>query len=100
MSPELFSRWEHIISDVDKTKIPMEFIKKLVIRFHGRRQHTINIAKLMQQGYESEQIEEAIEKKLAELDQTMTGIEFILDIEAIATKVDPETKHLLRFLGE
>jgi len=30
MSPEVFEKWEHIIEDVDKTKIPVEFIKKLI----------------------------------------------------------------------
>ena len=31
MSPDFIKQWEHIIDDVDKQKIPVEFISKLII---------------------------------------------------------------------
>ena len=31
MSPEFIDKWEHILEDVEKNKIPVEFIKKLII---------------------------------------------------------------------
>lgn len=100
MSPELFSRWEHIIEDVDKTKIPVEFIKRLVVRLQGRRQHTINIERMLTQGFDRDDIEAAVEQRLKELDADMRGIEFVLNIEAIAARVEPETARLLKNLGE
>jgi hypothetical protein len=100
MSPELFSRWEHIIEDVEKTKIPVEFIKKLVVKLSGRRQRTINIKALVDQGFDSDEIEQAVEKRLREFDSDMTSIEFVLDIEAIAETIQPETDRLLKRLGE
>lgn len=96
MSPEVFSKWEHIVDSVEKTKIPVEFIKKLVIKLKGRRQRTINIKTLFNQGLESEDIEQAITKKLDEYDEDMIGIEFILDIEGIAEIVQPEIDDLLK----
>lgn len=98
MSPDVFQKWEHIIQDVDKTKIPVEFIKKLVLKLHGRRQRTINVKSLIRQGFDSEDIEEVVTRKLQEYDDEMIGIEFILDIEGIAEAVQPETDKMLKNL--
>lgn len=98
MSPELFDKWEHLVQDVEKTKIPVEFIKKLIIKLSGRRQRTINVRSLIEQGLDPDEIEMAISDKLEEFDDDMISIEFILDIEGIAEIVQPETDNLLRGL--
>lgn len=98
LSPDLFEKWEHLIQDVDKERIPIEFIKKIVAKLSGRRQRTINVQQLIEQGLDSDEIEEAISSKLEEYDEDMISIEFILDIESIAETVQPETDNLLRGL--
>jgi hypothetical protein len=98
MSPEIFAKWEHLIDSVEKTKIPVEFIQKLVLRLNGRRQRTINIKAMLDQGFEGEEIEEAVSRKLEEYDDSMISIEFILDIEGIAATVQPETDKILKNL--
>jgi hypothetical protein len=96
MSPEFIRQWEHIIDDVDKQKIPVEFISKLIIKLEGKRQQTINIKRFLKQGLAPEQIEEAVSRKLAEYDDFITSVEFVLNIESIAETVQPETDRLLR----
>jgi hypothetical protein len=96
MSPDFISQWEHIIDDVDKQKIPVEFIKKLIIKMNGKRQKTINIKNFLEQGLDPEQIEEAVSRKLREYDDDIVSVEFILNIESIAGTVQPETDKLLR----
>lgn len=98
MSPEIFTKWEHIVNDVEKTKIPVEFIKKLIIKLNNRRQRTINIGSLLRQGLDTEEIEDVVTRKLQEYDDEMVGIEFILDIEGIAGVVQPETDKMLKNL--
>ena len=98
MSPDVFKKWEHIVEDVEKTKVPVEFIKKLVLKLTGRRQRTINIQLLVRQGLEPEEIEEIVARKLDQLDDEMVSIDFVLDIENIANIVQPETDKLLRGL--
>jgi hypothetical protein len=96
LSPEVFARWEHIVDSVEKTKVPVEFIKKLVIKLNGRRQRTINIKTLFNQGLDTDDIEMAIIRKLEEYDAEMVGIEFVLDIEGIAEIVQPVSDELLK----
>ena len=98
MSPEFIKQWEHILEDVEKQKIPVEFIKKLVIKLQGKKQKTINIKKFLEEGLEPEQVEEAVSKKLHEYDSEILSVEFVLDVESIAETVQPETDRLLNRL--
>lgn len=98
MSPEFIKKWEHILEDIEKQKIPIQFIKKLIIKLEGKRQQTINIEKFLQQGLEPEQIEEAVSRKLHELDDMVESVEFILNVQSIADTVQPETEKLLNKL--
>jgi hypothetical protein len=95
MSPEFIEKWEHILDDVEKNKVPIQFIKKLIIKLQGKKQQTINIEKFLSQGLDPEQIEEAVSRKLNELDDQIVSVEFILNVQAIADTVQPETDKLL-----
>jgi hypothetical protein len=95
MSPEFIQKWEHILEDVEKNKIPVEFIKKLIIKLQGKRQQTINIEKFLTQGLDPDQIEEAVSRKLNELDDLVVSVEFVLNVQSIAEAVQPETDKLL-----
>ena len=98
MSPEFLSKWDHILVDIDKTKIPVEFIKKLVVRLEGKKQQTINVEKMMKQGLEPDEIEEVLSRKLEELDPIIIGVEFILNVQSIANTVQPTTDKILHKL--
>jgi len=91
MSPDFIKKWEHILADVEKQKIPIEFIKKLVIKLEGKKQQTINIQKFLSQGLDPDQVELAVSKKLHELDDQIISVEFVLNVEGIAGVVQPET---------
>jgi hypothetical protein len=91
-------KWERLLEDVDKQKIPVEFIKKIILKLQGRKQHTINIQRLLEQGFYPDEIENVISTKLIELDELVIGIEFILNVESIAETVQPETDRLLNGL--
>jgi hypothetical protein len=95
MSPEFIDKWEHILEDVEKNKIPVEFIKKLIIKLKGKKQQTINIQKFLQQGLDTDQIEDAVSRKLDELDELIVSVEFVLNVQSIADTVQPETDRLL-----
>jgi hypothetical protein len=98
MIPEYIKKWEHILADVEKSNVPVEFIKKIVVRMTGKKQHTINIQSLLKQGLDPEEIEEVVNRKLNELDPLITSFEFVLNVENIALTVQPETDRLLNKL--
>ena len=95
MSPEFLQKWERLIEGVEKEKIPVEFIKKLVLKLVGKKQKTNNVERMLDQGLDPEQVEEVISRQLVELEDTVIGIEFILNVQTIADTVQPETNKLL-----
>lgn len=95
MTPEYIKKWESILEDVEKSRVPIQFIKKIVLKMVGKKQHTINVKNLLKQGLDPTEIEDVITRKMDELDPLITSIEFVLNVETIAETVQPETDRLL-----
>ena len=98
LSDEFLEQWDHIISGVDKTEVPLECINKIVIRLQGGRQKTINLAKLKRYGFDLEEIESYLTRNLVELGDLVRDIDFLVDVNAVARLVQPETDKLLKDL--
>lgn len=95
LNDDFIKKWEHIIADVTKTDVPLECIKKVVIKFVGGKQRTINIHTLQSQGMAIEEVEVAINRILTENDHDIRDIDFVVDIDSVAKLVQPETDKLL-----
>ena len=98
LSDEFLEQWDHIISGVDKTEVPLECINKIVIRLQGGRQKTINLARLKRDGFDLEEIESYLTRNLIELGDLVRDIDFLVDVNAVAQLVQPETDKLLKDL--
>lgn len=88
-------QWEQIVSEVHKTDIPIECIKKIIFRLEGRRQRTVNIGTLKRQGLDFEDMEMVLRRLFEELDDVIVDVEFVVDISAVAEIIQPETDRLL-----
>ncbi len=97
-SEDALNKWENIINEVNKTEVPLECIKKVVVKLAGKRQHTINLHTLRKQGLDIEEIEVILTRKLAELSDDIRDLDFVVDIVAVAEIVQPETDKLLNGL--
>lgn len=97
-SDEFLAKWEHIINEVNKTEVPLECIKKVVIKLEGRKQRTINLHTLRKQGLEFEEIEIVLTRTLNELGNEVRDLDFVVDARSVAEIVQPETDKLLRKL--
>lgn len=94
-SDDFLSRWEHIINEVSMTEVPLECLKKVVIKLEGRRQRTINLAVLRKQGLDSGEMEAVMTRTLLELGDDVVDMDFVVDIPAVANLVQPETDKIL-----
>jgi len=92
---DLITQWEHIIADVNKTDVPLECIKKVVIKLAGGRQKTMNLHSLLRQGLQLEEIETMLTRYFQEHDHEIRDVDFVVDISAVADLVQPETDKLL-----
>ena len=97
-SDEFLARWEHIIEEVNKTEIPLECIKKVVMRLHGKKQRTINLATLKKQGLDMDELEIVLTRTLTEFGDEVKDIDFVVDVSEVAKLLQPETDKLLNGL--
>jgi uncharacterized protein YeeX (DUF496 family) len=94
-SDDFLERWEHIIDEVNKTDIPLECIKKIIVKLNGKRQKTINLNTLKKQGLDWEEIEIIVTRMLTEFGDEVDNVDFIVDTVAVAEMAQPETDKLL-----
>jgi len=98
LSDEFLAKWDHIISEVEKTQVPLKCINKMVIRIVGGRQKTINLARLRRDGLDDDEIEEIMNRNLHILGESVNNIDFILDVNTGAGIIQPATDKLLKSL--
>ena len=91
----LVEQWERIVSEVSKTDVPLECIKKIVFKLANGKQRTINIHTLRKQGLILDDLEQIVNRTFSELDTEIRDVEFIVDIKSVAALVQPETDKLL-----
>jgi hypothetical protein len=65
---DFLTQWEHILADVNKTDVPLECIKKVVIKLAGGKQKTINVHTLLKQGLELAEVEQMLTRFFSEND--------------------------------
>ena len=92
---DFIDQWERILADVNKTDVPLECIKKVVVKLTGGRQKTINVHTLLKQGMELEEVETMLTRFFTENDREIRDVDFVVDIRAVANLVQPETDKLL-----
>jgi len=97
-SDEFLDKWEHIINEVQMTEVPLDCIKKVVIRLQDKKQKTVNLATLRKQGLDIDEIEIVLTRTLTEIGDQVRDIDFVVDAGLVAEMVQPETDKLLNGL--
>lgn len=91
-------KWERIVNDVEKDHCPISCVKKVVFKTRDRRQKSINLRTLRKQGIDDDSIEQAVTNYINEHEDNILSMELVLDVEAVAGIVQPETDKLLKDL--
>jgi len=99
LDDEQLRRWEHLIAEVNATEIPLECIKKVLIKLEGGRQRTINLQTLKKQGLSVSEIETALVRTLNDLKDRIKDLEYVVDAATVAEMLQPKTDELLQKLS-
>lgn len=98
LSDGFLDKWEHIINEVNKTNIPLECVKKVIIKLEGRKRRTINLHALRKQGLDINEIEIMLTRILDDLGDVVYDLDFVVDALSVAEMAQPETDKLLQTL--
>lgn len=97
-SEEFLKQWEHIISEVNTTEIPLECMKRVVLKLRDKKRKTLNFLTLRRQGLSWEEIESMLSRTLQELEPLVEDVEWTVDVTAVAKIVQPQTNQMLKNL--
>ena len=67
-----------------------------MFRTVDRRQRSINLRTLRKQGIDDDSIEAAVSKFIVDHEDEIMSMELVLDVEAVAAAIQPETDKLLK----
>lgn len=90
--------WEKLVSEVNATEVPLECIKKVLIKLRGGKQRTINLHTLKRQGLDFDEIETAVIRTINDYGDQVRDLEYVIDAAMVAEMLQPETDKLLEKL--
>lgn len=88
-------KWEEVVSSVDKDHIPIDCVKKVILKLAGNRQKTINLETLRRNGLDVEEIEGVVARAMAERGRTILNVDFVIDVKTVAQHIQPYTDRIL-----
>jgi len=95
LSEEFLSRWEDLVEGVSKTDVPVDCIKRVVIKLKDGRRRYLNMSTLRKKGLDPLELEGVLNQKLEEYDSQIANVDFFVDVEQVADIVQPETDKML-----
>ena len=94
-SDEFYDRWEHLISTVEISEVPMRFIREVSVTFNNDDTTIFDVTHMLNSGHAIELIEETIESFLEQYDSEIEQVDFHINLTALAEEVDYKTQRIL-----
>jgi hypothetical protein len=94
-SSEFYERWEHLLSTVDISDVPMRFIREVEVTFISGDQTLFDVTAMLVAGNKPQLIEQKVEDYLSENDERIDHVNFHINISAVATEIEKKTNKLL-----
>jgi hypothetical protein len=94
-SDEFYDRWEHLISTIEISDVPMRFIREVEVTFRNGDKTHFDITAMISNGNKPQLIETKIEEYLEHNDPDIERVDFHINIPAVATEIERKTNKLL-----
>ena len=95
LSEEFLSRWEDLVEGVEKSDVPIECIKRVVIKLKDGRRRYLNMSTLRKKGLDTYELEGVLNQKLEEYDRDIANVDFFVDVDQVAELIQPQTDKIL-----
>lgn len=89
------SQWENILADADIKSVPIDYLKTIVIKMMDGTEEVFDVQNLKNRNLTTSEIEKLIEAFVDQFDEDIDTLDFVLNIETIASEVGTKTKRLL-----
>jgi len=97
---ERLDGWETLIDGIEKTDIPIEFVRTINILFHtpvdNVDEQDINVQRFRKEGWDDNGLNQIVEEVFKEHTNNIKSVHFFVDVEHVAEVVQRETNILLK----
>lgn len=91
-------RWKSILKSVTKDEVPVALIKSVTVNLMDGTQVEIDVLELLEQGYDTDEIESMLNSRLKKLDEIIKDVDFFINVDSVASTVQPVTDDILKNL--
>jgi hypothetical protein len=94
-SPEqVAGSWPGVLDEIDIQVVPVEYVQTVEVKFDGGDTWIIDIDREDQAN--KEDLENSIETLIEQYEDTIDGVNFVLDVEKIKSDVTKRTKSFMK----
>ena len=90
--------WKSIIEGVDKKEVPVNILQEITVKLVDGTVVTVDVKRLLRDGMRPPEIEKMLDEKFYELDAYILNVDFLVDIDKVASTIKPETDKVLKNL--
>lgn len=90
--------WKSIIEGVDKKEVPVNILQEITVKLVDGTVVTVDVKQLLRDGMRPPEIEKMLDEKFYELDAYILNVDFLVDIDKVASTIKPETDKVLKNL--
>jgi len=91
-------KWNKILKDVEKKEVPVNLLDSITVNLVDGTSVDINIKELLAEGMTPEEIEQSLNEKLTALDHIIHDVDFCVNVDDVASAVQPITDNFLKDL--
>ena len=91
-------KWNKILKDVEKKEVPVNLLDSITVNLVDGTSVDINIKELLAEGMTPEEIEQSLNEKLTALDHIIHDLDFFVNVNDVASAVQPITDNFLKDL--
>lgn len=94
-SDDFYKKWEHLITTIEISDVPMRFIKEVVVHFVNDDTMIFDITEMLSDTSTVDKVEKEIEIFLEKNDKFIHNVDFVINIPAVADEINDKTQRLL-----
>lgn len=91
-------QWREILKDVEKEQVPINLLDCILLKLVDGTEVTIEVKKILDDGFDGEELQKEIAKKLSVLDHLIDQVDFFISIESLDRMIKPITADILKDL--
>lgn len=89
-------RWRQIVKSVAKNEAPIAMLNCVIVNLIDGTAVEVDIQELLKSGIDADDVKDMLNARLERMDHLIKDVDFMIDINKVATTVQPVTDDILK----